>query len=95
MCARKHVEKISSGPSAHDYGHQGFKKFNFYHFGHVSTILEGFHTELERKNKTKELHMTLEDMTKKLFYEKLGILTFFGQILAIFKGFGHFGDFPY
>ena len=33
-------------------------------FGHVLAILKDFLSELERKNKTKKLHMTLEDMVK-------------------------------
>ena len=31
---------------------------------HVSAILEEFLTELERKNKTKKLHMTFDDLVE-------------------------------
>ena len=37
------------------------------YFGPVLAILEVFLTELEKMNKIKKLHMTLEDV-KKLFY---------------------------
>ena len=40
---------------------------DFSHFVPVLAILEVFLTELEKMNKMKNLHMTLEDV-KKLFY---------------------------
>ena len=73
-----HVENISSGPLAHKngqilaiLGHFGGNSDLFWtyfsHFGLVLAILEVFLTELEKMNKMKKLHMTLEDVEKKLF----------------------------
>ena len=99
MRASKHVEKIRSGPLAHDYGHQKFKNTIF---GNVSAILEDFLTELERKNKTQKLHMIFEDMVK-LFYfmtfiAKSHILATKGQksgfFSIFFTCFGHFEGVP-
>ena len=67
-------------------------------FGQISAILEVFLTELEKMNKMKKLHMTLEDVTFFYFMTfilKSHILAKKFDFLIFFTHFGHFGGFPY
>ena len=85
-------------PKCHLLATKGKKCRILTFFGHILAILEVFLTELEKMNKMKKLHMTLEDV-KKLFY----FLTFIpkSHILAkkvdfspFFTRFGHFEGVP-
>ena len=60
MRARKHVEKICSGPK----GNSDFFWADFSNFGPVLAIQEVFLTELKKNKKMKKFHMTFEDVTK-------------------------------
>ena len=69
---------------------------DFSHFGPVLAILEVFLTEFKKNKKMKNLHMTLEDVTKLffwllllslIFWPKTWIFNFFLHISAILKVF--------
>ena len=53
MRACKHVEKISSGPLTHDYGHQGFKTLNLDHFWTCFSHFGGLPYWIGKKKKQK------------------------------------------